>query len=180
VLRDWIRIDRRNLNKRAVGILRFQMPYEYDTNERPSFKYAEHGNLRPDEEQMASAVEHLVETIDCVGHQLFVASDRKAGLYGATLLDHLRTEYATKLPVRWQPAADTSLESDVRAHFNEGLQPDDPDWREATDVLEAALGADARTTKYLNFPLLTSANDFPDSGLKVDVLLPRIPIKLAE
>ena len=38
ILRQWIRIDRRNLELRAAGLLRFQMPYEYQTNERPPFR----------------------------------------------------------------------------------------------------------------------------------------------
>ena len=86
VLRDWTRVDRRNLDLRAAGLLRFQMPHRYRTNERPPAVWVEHGNLEPDRAQMAGALERLVETVDCVGHQLFVAKDRKAALYAALLL----------------------------------------------------------------------------------------------
>ena len=35
ILKQWIRIDRRNLDLRAAGLLRFQMPHQYRTNDRP-------------------------------------------------------------------------------------------------------------------------------------------------
>ncbi len=151
ILRDWIRIDRHNCNLRATGVLRLRMPHEYRTNERPTSRWAELGNLRPDDHQLARAVQALVECLDCVGHQLSVRTDRRSALYASMLLRHLRNRYASAFPLgsRWEPGSSTSLESEVRAEFNAGFQPYDSEWREVGDVLDAGLADIPRVVEFL-------------------------------
>jgi hypothetical protein len=149
VLRDWIQIDRGNLDLRASGLLRFQMPVSYKTNQRLENVRTESGNVTPDDAQMGKALETLVQTLDCVGHQLSARKDRKAALYGAILLRHLRTQHAAELPPRWQPSADTSLEKDVRRLFNLDLYRDDPRWRDTLDMLENAMLGEPGVAEYL-------------------------------
>lgn len=150
VLADWIHIDRANLDRRAAGILRYQMPVSYRTNERPSDVRMEAGNFVPDNAQMRKALETLAETLDCVGHQLLQRKDRKGAFLGAALLIYLRTQHAAELPQRWQPSADTSLEREVRWLFNRDLQPNDPAWTELLATVDKAMAADPLISAYLS------------------------------
>jgi hypothetical protein len=149
VLKHWIGIDRRNLNLRAAGLLRFQMPYQYRTNEVPTAGPVQHDNFRPDGQQMREALETIVETLDCVGYQLFARKDRKAALHAAALLRHLRANHAPELPKRWRLPAGTNLESNVRAHFNEGLRDTDRNWLEPSEVIDRELRGNARIKSFL-------------------------------
>jgi hypothetical protein len=150
VLTDWVRIDRMNLDRRASGILRYQMPVIYKTNERPKPIHREAGNPTPDNAQMARALEKLADTLDCVGHQLLSQrKDRKAAFLAAALLRHTRTRHASELPPRWQPTADTSLEREVRHLFDHELQPDDPRWTDLLTSLDRAMAADPHIATYL-------------------------------
>lgn len=142
VLTDWVRIDRTNLDRRDSGILRYQMPVNYRTNERPGPIRMEAGNLTPDNAQMAKALEKLCDTLDCVGHQLLSQrKDRKAALLAAALLHYTRARHASDLPPRWQPTADTSLEREVRHLCGHELQPDDPRWTNFLADLDQAMAA---------------------------------------
>jgi hypothetical protein len=150
VLRDWIRLDRRNLELRASGLLRFQMPVTYRTNQRPETVRMEGGNVTPDNAQMRRALEKLVETLDCVGHQLSERRDRRAAFLAMTLLRYLRTKYAARLPRRWRPSADTSLEGEVRRLLNRELQPDDPRWTDLLATLDQAMAGNPLIAAYLS------------------------------
>lgn len=150
VLADWVRIDRENLDRRVSGILRYQMPVRYRTNERPEHTRMEAGNFVPDDAQMAKALEKLVDTLDCVGHQLLQRKDRKAAFLAAALLRYLRVQHAAELPRRWQPIADTSLEREVRSLVDREFQPDDPRWSDLLATLDQAMAADPLIATYLS------------------------------
>ena len=110
----------------------------------------EAGNFAPDDAQMTKALEKLIETVDCVGHQLLQRKDRKAAFIAATLLRYLRARHASELPRRWQPSADTSLEREVRRLFNLEFQPDDPQWTDLLATLDQAMVADPLIAAYLS------------------------------
>jgi hypothetical protein len=149
VLADWVRIDRTNLDRRVSGILRYQMPVDYRTNERPEDIRMEAGNFAPDDAQMAKALEKLVDTLDCVGHQLLQRKDRKAAFLATALLRYLRVHHASELPRRWQPTADTSLEGELRRLIDREFQRDDPLWIDLLATLDPAMAADPLIAAYL-------------------------------
>ena len=135
VLRFWVGIDRLACRFRSMGLLRLREPHKYRVNEVPDSGILENGNGQPNPEQLNLAIETTVETLDCVGVQLLRRGDRKAALYAALLLNHLRKTYGDVLAqnVRFGTDNPCTLEIDVAYALVDLLIQDRP----PTHVLEA-------------------------------------------
>ncbi len=121
VLQFWVRVDRDNCAFRGMGLLRLREPYSYRVNEIPNSGIVEQGMSRPSPAQLRLAVLHLVEAVDCVGNQLLQNADKKAGLYAALLLNHLRTarpELLADQP-RWRTDIPWGLETSLAAKLHD-------------------------------------------------------------
>lgn len=91
VFEFWVGVDRDQCNMRRMGLLRVREPANYRVNELPSnYATVEQGMTRPPPKQLQRAMETLVETLDCLGHQV-LESDQALALHAALLLHHIRT-----------------------------------------------------------------------------------------
>ena len=91
VFEYWVGIDRDQCTLRRMGLLRVREPLIYRVNELPNSGIAEQGMVRPTSAQLQAGIETVVESLDCVGHQVLVEGDRIFALYASLLLHHIRT-----------------------------------------------------------------------------------------
>ena len=93
VFRSWVQHDRANCDLARQGLLRFRVPREYAVNEIPDQGFVEIGNAAPLQSEILRSVLTAAEPAECVGGQLGQNGDRKASLFAALLVDHLRRTY---------------------------------------------------------------------------------------
>jgi hypothetical protein len=89
----WVTRTRKNCDFVRNGLLRFQMPPSYRTNEMPDQSIAELGNAVPEQPLLHRGIATLAESAECIGGQLARSGDRAGALRAALLVDHLQTNY---------------------------------------------------------------------------------------
>ncbi|SRR5258708_4118325 len=134
VFQFWVKTDQQNCNFRQLGLLRLREPYAYRVNELPNGGIAEQGMIRPTEAQLTKAIQTVVEVADCVGHQLINQGDRKAGVFTALLLNHIRTSRRDLFmdDARWAADRPWGTEMEVSRVIEQAIHPE----RASTYVLQ--------------------------------------------
>lgn len=89
----WVTRTRKNCDFVRNGLLRFQMPPSYRTNEMPDQSLAGLGDAVPARSFLFRGITTLAEIAECIGGQMARSGDRAGALRAALLVDHLQRNY---------------------------------------------------------------------------------------
>src|SRR6185369_14358583 len=120
----WVTLTRKNCDFVRNGLLRFQMPPHYRTNEMPDGSIGEMGNALPERPFLFRGIETLAQVAECIGGQMARSGDHAGALRAALLVDHLQVTYDEVFKDRmgWHVRVPGMLGSIVRDGLNKAFR----------------------------------------------------------